>query len=265
MISALAFTAYFHFGSSLMSGSCSCSSGCSWSWTLELPPPPQSLPSTWHIPNLSSSSTAVEVENKKCFYVFMFTRVRALRLCFTAAAFTCVGAVLTPFLRYFLLLLVQVFPLLFGMTQAEDKAMELGAKMRHKSKKASHFRILTNPWLPKHLRVCRGWAAYSSWPPGSAPTCRRKGWFQSEGSGSHTLWKDSRMGKCNFRCRTRTPAPYDRGQLPARPSGPRRPPGGRSGWNRVMFSLICCSKKGGGGFRSEVPHGAVSPFHWPSW
>lgn len=69
-MSALAFTAYFHIGSSLMSGSCSCSLGCSWSWTLGLPPLPQSLSNNWQVPDFSSSSAAVEVEKKKCYCAF---------------------------------------------------------------------------------------------------------------------------------------------------------------------------------------------------
>lgn len=72
----------------------------------------------------------------KCFHA----SVRALHLYFTAVTFTCIAALLRLSLRYFVhLLLVQIFPLLFGMTQAEHKAMELGVKMRQvKKKKGGH-------------------------------------------------------------------------------------------------------------------------------
>lgn len=56
-------------------------------------------------------------------------------MCRTAVTVTCVAAVLSLPLSYFLLLLVQVFPLLFGMTQAKHKAMQLAVKMRHNSNK----------------------------------------------------------------------------------------------------------------------------------
>lgn len=68
----------------------------------------------------------------KCFHA----SVRALHVYFMAVTFTCIAALLRLSLRYFVhLLLVQIFPLLFGMTQAEHKAMELGEKMRNRSKK----------------------------------------------------------------------------------------------------------------------------------
>lgn len=69
--------------------------------------------------------------------------VRALHLYFTAVTFTCIAALLRLSLRCLVhFLLVQIFPLLFGMTQAEHKAMELGVKMRHKSTKKG---VATHP------------------------------------------------------------------------------------------------------------------------
>lgn len=75
----------------------------------------------------------------KCFHA----SVRALHLYFTAITFTCIAALRRLSLRYFVhFFLVQIFPLLFGMTQAEHKAMELGVKLRHKSKKK---KVATHP------------------------------------------------------------------------------------------------------------------------
>lgn len=51
-------------------------------------------------------------------------------------AYTCIAAVILPrpllclFVGISPLLLVQILPLLFGMTQAENQAMKLGVKIR---------------------------------------------------------------------------------------------------------------------------------------